>query len=66
MRVLRKYGYQADIAANGLEAIDALRPKEYELIFMDVQMPVMDGLEATRAIKSGSFNSRPRIIAVTV
>jgi signal transduction histidine kinase/DNA-binding LytR/AlgR family response regulator len=72
MRILQQLGYQPDLAVNGREALDALDRKPYDLIFMDVMMPGMDGLEATQAIrerqKSGQsphYNSRIIIIAMT-
>ncbi|QLE53887.1 response regulator (plasmid) [Nostoc sp. C057] len=66
IQMLQRMGYRADIANNGLEALSALRQQSYDLVFMDVQMPEMDGLEATRRIcQQWSDNSRPWIIAMT-
>jgi CheY-like chemotaxis protein len=63
-RVLQKLGYSASLAASGLEALLALRRKPYDLLLMDVQMPEMDGLEATRQIRA-HFRTQPVIIAMT-
>jgi PAS domain S-box-containing protein len=65
LRVLQRFGYRADVAGNGVEAVAALRRQSYDVIFMDVQMPVMDGLEATREICAAWGGARPRIIAMT-
>jgi len=66
LSVLRKLGYRADVAANGQEVLQALERQPYDLLFLDVQMPEMDGLEAARQICSRwSKDKRPRIIAMT-
>jgi len=62
---LRKMGYQAELATNGLEVLDALERKPYDLIFLDVQMPEMDGYEAARRIRVRWAGARPSLIAVT-
>jgi len=66
LRVLQQFGYQAALASNGREAVEAVERDKYDLLFMDVQMPEMDGLEATRLICT-RFNvgERPYIIAMT-
>jgi two-component system sensor histidine kinase/response regulator len=64
LNILRKMGYSPDLAKNGQEAIEAVKQKEYELILMDIQMPVMDGLEATQIIRK-TLKKQPIIIALT-
>jgi PAS domain S-box-containing protein len=64
--LLEKMGYRADVAGNGLEALEALDRQQYDVVLMDVQMPELDGLEATRCISERwPAGSRPRIIAMT-
>ncbi|NET27357.1 response regulator [Okeania sp. SIO1I7] len=63
---LNRLGYRADIANNGLEALEALRRQHYDLVFMDVRMPEMDGLEATKRIcQIFPEVKRPWIVAMT-
>jgi PAS domain S-box-containing protein len=65
-QMLSRLGYSADIATTGQEALDAFETSDYELVFMDVQMPVMDGLEATRRLRAELPETRqPRIVALT-
>ena len=65
--MLERLGYQSDIAANGHEVIAALRRRSYDILLMDVQMPEMDGIEATRRIVElyPDATKRPWIIALT-
>jgi signal transduction histidine kinase/DNA-binding response OmpR family regulator len=66
LRILDKLGYRADVAWNGLEALEALEREQYDVVLMDVQMPELDGLDATRRIcERWPAESRPRIIAMT-
>jgi PAS domain S-box-containing protein len=64
LQMLRKIGYEADVAANGLEVLQALERQTYDIILMDVQMPEMDGLEAARKIRERWHNG-PKMIAIT-
>lgn len=66
LTILRKLGYRADVAANGLEAIEALDRQTYDVVLMDVHMPEMDGLEAARLIcRMWGRERRPRVVAMT-
>ncbi|MFB8791684.1 MAG: response regulator [Potamolinea sp.] len=66
LHLLQRMGYRADVAGNGLEVLEALHRQSYDVVLMDVQMPEMDGLTATRRIcQEWSPVKRPRIVAMT-
>ncbi len=66
MRILQAMGYMVDLAINGLEALQALRQKHYDLLLTDVQMPQMGGLDVARQIcQEWTLEERPCMIAVT-
>lgn len=65
LQMLRKLGYRADAVANGQEAIEALNRQHYNLVLMDVKMPVMNGIEATKEIRRLWPDNGPKIIALT-
>ena len=64
-KMLTSLGYRAEFAANGAAAVEAYEPEKYVAILMDVVMPMMDGLEATRQIRELACGSRVPIIALT-
>ncbi len=66
LRILQQMGYRADLASNGIEAIESVGRQVYDVVLMDVQMPEMDGLDAARQICARwQPNERPRIVAMT-
>ena len=66
IEMLKGFGYIADTAADGLEAVDAVRRQPYDLVLMDIQMPEMDGIEATRIlVRNRSFGGIPRIVGMS-
>jgi len=66
VRFLERLGYLPDVAANGLEVLDAIRQRAYDVILMDVQMPEMDGIETTQHIRTSlPPHQQPYIIAMT-
>jgi PAS domain S-box-containing protein len=66
VKLLARYGFIADVVETGAQVVEAMKSKKYDLIFMDVNMPVMDGLEATHAIRDMfPYKVQPKIVAVT-
>jgi GAF domain-containing protein/CheY-like chemotaxis protein len=65
MRLLQQMGYRADLASNGIEAVESVQRQAYDVVLMDVQMPELDGLDATRRICELMAAKRPRIVAMT-
>ena len=64
-KLLAAYGYSVSVVDNGLAALEALDKYDYDIVFMDLQMPDMDGLEATRQIVMRFKGNHPTIIAMT-
>ena len=64
-RLLGQMGYRADVASNGLEAVAAVERQPYDVVLMDVQMPELDGFEASREINRRWAGDRPHIVAMT-
>ena len=65
-RILQGFGYRCELAGNGLEVIQALERQPFDVVFLDVQMPEMDGYETARQIrKRWSDSERPRLVAMT-
>lgn len=65
MLMLGHLGYRADAVANGIEALQAMEHQTYDVVLMDVKMPEMDGLQATRIIRQRWPNDGPKVIAIT-
>jgi len=65
MSMLRKLGASAELAKDGQECVDKVRSGDYDLVLMDIQMPRMDGVAATRAIRQIAGIRQPRIVALT-
>jgi CheY-like chemotaxis protein len=63
--LLQRLGIAADLVANGQQAVDAARAKAYDIIILDLQMPLMDGLEASRNIRELDLARRPTLVALT-
>ena len=64
--LLKKFGYEPDVAANGRDAVEAVAKKEYDLILMDCQMPELDGFEATGEIRELEKTSKKRVIIIAM
>jgi CheY-like chemotaxis protein len=65
LRMLQKLGHQPVVVSNGVEAVHAVQSGNFDLVFMDVQMPEMDGLTATRHIRGARAGAQPKIVAMT-
>ena len=65
LRLLGQMGYAADLAVDGARAVEAVMHRPYDVVLMDVQMPEMDGLAATRALVAALGTARPRIVGMS-
>ncbi|MGD0951247.1 MAG: response regulator [Methanotrichaceae archaeon] len=65
VEMLKRMGYRADAVADGSEVIQALERQDYDLVLMDVKMPVMDGITATQVIRKLRLERGPTIVAIT-
>jgi len=65
LALLGRFGYRADVAANGLEALESVTRQTYDLVLLDIQMPEMDGIEAARSIRRKLKEHCPRLVALT-
>jgi CheY-like chemotaxis protein len=65
LRILQQMGYRADVASNGVEAVESVQRQTYDIVLMDVQMPDKDGLDATREIRKLTNVIQPHIVAMT-
>ncbi len=65
IQMLLRMGLRADVVANGIEALQALKRQPYDIVLMDLRMPVMNGLDATRIIRQNWPDNGPRVIAIT-
>jgi signal transduction histidine kinase/CheY-like chemotaxis protein len=63
--LLSRFGYRADVAGNGVEALDGVLRQPYDLVFLDIQMPEMDGVEAARAMRANLKENCPKLVALT-
>ncbi len=65
IQMLKRFGYRADVVSNGIEVLQALERQPYDVVLMDLRMPEMDGLQATRIIRQRWPDNGPKIIAIT-